>query len=135
VSRLKTLVRVAELQEAVARGQAGRALVAARAAELGYRQQLAHLRSGGVAGGTREALSTSSAVQLWRAEAVAGAQAEAVEAARLQQEAIAGWITSRRRHRLIEGLAERQLDQERAERDRKDQLLADELAASRQGSR
>ena len=59
-NRLGTLVRVAELQEAVARGHAARALVASRAAEQAYVTQLQVLRARRLQGGSREALVASA---------------------------------------------------------------------------
>lgn len=130
-SRLKTLVRVAELQEAVARGAAARALVAARAAAVEHDGQVAHLRTGGIVGGSREALASSVQQQLARAEAVAAAALALEAAQRAQQQAVAGWTESRRRHRLFDELAERHREQDRRRREKADQQLADELASAR----
>ena len=135
MSRMKTLVRVAELQEAVARGAAARALTAARSAGATYDGELAHLRSGGVVGGSREALTTSTQQQLTRADAVAVAALAQEAALRAQQQAVAGWTDARRRHRLFTELAERQREEESRRRERADQRLTDELAASRREQR
>jgi hypothetical protein len=131
VSRLATLVRVAALQEAVARGSAAKALAASRAAATQYDGELAHLRSGAVVGGGRTALEASAQQQLRRAEAVAAAALATEAALRAQQQAVHGWTAARRRHRLFAELAEREREQERQRRDRRDQQLADELASAR----
>lgn len=133
MSRLTTLVRVAELQEAVARGAAARALTAARAAAGAYDEELAHLRAGGVVGGSREALARSAQQQLARAEAVASAALAQEAALRAQQHAVSGWTDARRRHRLFTELAERQREADRRRREKADQQLADELASTRRG--
>ena len=130
-SRLSTLVRVAELQEAVARGHAGRALVASRAAEQAHVAQLQVLRARRLEGGTREALTRSATSQLAQAAATAQAEQEHEEAVVQQQSAVQGWTAARLRHRLLSELAERQREQARADRDRTEQQRADELAASR----
>jgi flagellar biosynthesis chaperone FliJ len=131
MSRLATLVRVAELQEAVARGSAAKALAASRAATTAYDGELEHLRAGAVVGGARTALTASAHQQLTRAEAVAAAALAQQAALRAQQQAVHGWTAARRRHRLFSELAEREREQERQQRDRRDQQLADELAAGR----
>ncbi len=131
MSRLKTLVRVAELQEAVARGNAARALVAARAAGAAYDAELAHLRAHDVVGGSREALAGSAQQQLTRADAVAAAAVAQEAARRAQQHAVASWTDARRRHRLFTELAERTCEEERLRREKADQVLVDELTASR----
>ncbi len=130
-NRIATLVRVAELQEAVARGQAGRALVASRAAEQAHATQLAVLRARRLEGGRREAVLRSSATQLALAAATTQTEQASDEAADAQRAAVAGWTQARMRHRLLSELAERQREGVRAERDRREQQLADELAASR----
>ena len=131
---MRTLVRVAELQEAVARGAAARALAASRAADQAYDDSLAHLGAAGVAGGSREELTSSTQRLLVRAEAVAAASIAQQAALRAQQHAVAGWTDARRRHRLFSELAERKAEEARARRERADQQLAAELAASRRDS-
>jgi flagellar biosynthesis chaperone FliJ len=128
---MKALVRVAELKEAVARGQAGQALAAALEAHTRYDDRVADLRSAGLDGGAREALTSSATRQLLRADAAAQAQRD-LEAARAEQAAaVAQWTDARRRHRLFNELAERAREDELTRRERVEQTLADELAASR----
>jgi flagellar biosynthesis chaperone FliJ len=128
-NRLKTLVRVAELQEAVAKGHAAKALLATRAAEAAAAEQLRALRESRLAGGTREALTSSAQQQQALAASVVEANAVAAEAAQAQREAVSAWTSARRRHKLFDELAERKRDEAEAERERHEQLLADELAA------
>ena len=131
MSRIATLVRVAELQEAVARGNAARALAAASAAATQYDGELTHLRTGGVVGGSREALAASARQQLTRAEAVAAAALAHEAALRAQQHAVSGWTEARRRHRRFTELSDRKREEERRRREKADQQLADELASCR----
>ena len=135
MSRMKTLVRVAELQEAAAKGSAAKALVAARAAEHSYLVQLQMLRDSRLAGGTREALALSATTQQAQAAAVVAADASRTEAAEAQRTAVECWTAARRRHRLFSGLAERKREERAAELERRDQQLADEIASSRAASR
>ena len=128
-SRLKTLVRVAELQEAVAKGNAAKALLATRAAEAAAAEQLRTLRESRLAGGTREALTRSAEQQQALAAGVVAADAAVADAAQAQRQAVYAWTSARRRHRLFDELAERTREEAEAERERQEQLLADELAA------
>jgi flagellar biosynthesis chaperone FliJ len=134
-SRLTTLVRVAELQEAAARGHAARALVASRAAQQAYVTQLQVLRARRVEGGTREALTASAGAGLAEAAATRHAEQADVEAAAQQRAAVGAWTAARLRHRLLSELAERQREEAAAEVERREQQLADELAASRAARR
>jgi len=129
--RLKTLVRVTELKEAVARGQAAQALVAAREAATEYDERLADLQRTGLDGGSREALTASVARQLMRADAAAAARDDLAQARHAQAAAVAGWTDARQRHRLFTELADRAREEEATLRERGEQVLADELAASR----
>jgi flagellar biosynthesis chaperone FliJ len=134
-SRLTTLVRVAELQEAVARGQAARALVASRAAQQAYVTQLQVLRARRLEGGSREALTASVNAALAEAAATVQTEQANLEAAEQQRIAVSGWTGARLRHRLLSELAERQRAEACAEQERREQQLADELAASRAARR
>lgn len=131
MSRLGTLVRVAELQEAAARSRAAQALAASAAAKDALDGSVALLRAGGVVGGSRHALEHSAHLQLVRAEAVRAAEAQAAEADRLRLEAVRGWTESQRRQRLLAELHERHREAERVRQEKVEQQLADELAASR----
>lgn len=129
--RLRTLVRVAELKEAAARRAAADALAAAGAARAQHAADLATLHAGGVAGGSREALTASHRLQLVRADEVAVSAARADQAEGAQRAAVQAWTETRRRQRLLAELLERGLEAERVRREKHEQLLADELAASR----
>ena len=134
-SRLKTLVRVAELQEAVAKGNAAKALLATRAAEAAAAEQLRTLRESRLAGGTREALTRSAEQQQALAAGVVAADAAVADAAQAQRQAVDAWTSARRRHRPFDELAERKRDEAEAERERQEQQLADELAAMKAARR
>jgi flagellar biosynthesis chaperone FliJ len=130
-SAVKTLLRVAELQEAVARGVAGRALAVTHEADQVHASELAHLSAAGLAGGTRQALETTTQIRILRAAAVAAAAAELEEAQRTQALAVQGWTESRRRHRLFEELATRQRSEALAQQEKTAQRLSDDLAGLR----
>jgi flagellar biosynthesis chaperone FliJ len=89
------------------------------------------LQAGGVVGGSRAALTDSAQLQLVRAEAVRAAREQVAEAEQAQRQAVLGWTETQRRHRLFTELLERHREAERARREKADQHLADELAASR----
>jgi len=135
MSRLKTLVRVAELQEAVARGHVAKALLAARAAEQVQAEQLRMLRASRLEGGSREELSRSAAQQQYLAAGVVEADNAAALAAATQGEAVAQWTATRRRRKLFTELAERKREERAAALERQEQRLADELASSRAARR
>ncbi len=125
---IATLLRVAELQEAVARGHAAQALAASAAAQENHAQAERDLRHAGLAGGTPSALERSTQVRLWRADAVAIADTQAVQAAQARQAALAQWTESRRRQRLLESLAARKREERLTAIEKSEQRLADELA-------
>ena len=131
MTRLATLVRVAELQEAAARGQAARALAATAAARQVHADRLEVLTSGAVAGGSRDALTSSAQLQLTRAQAVADADVDVQAALHGQDQAVAGWTEAQRRHKLFTELLERHREARRVAQEKADQQLADELVASR----
>ena len=127
-SPIKTLLRVAELQEAVARGAAGRALSTAQQAERAHADEVAHLSAAGLAGGTRQALEATTQTRILRAETVVTLAAEFEQAQRQQHVAVQAWTESRRRHRLFEELAARQHSEALAQQEKTSQRLADDLA-------
>jgi flagellar biosynthesis chaperone FliJ len=131
MGRLKTLVRVAELQEAVARGNAAKALAATRAAEQVQAAQLRLLRASRLEGGTREDLNRSVTRQLAMAAGVAESDVAVVQTEEERRSAVRAWTEARRRHRLFEELAERQREVKATAREREEQRLVDEIAASR----
>lgn len=130
-SAIATLVRVAELQEAVARGAAGRALARSREAHDEIERARNELANAGLAGGTREALETTTQVRLWRAEGLQVAEQQAHEVDQERTVALEAWTHARRRHRLFDGLAERKRDEARRDVEKAEQRLADELAGLR----
>jgi flagellar biosynthesis chaperone FliJ len=127
-SAVKTLLRVAELQEAVARGAAGRALAQTHQAVAQHDAELARLSAAGLAGGTRQALEASSQVRALRAAAVTEAATAVTVAQQQQRTAVQGWTESRRRHRLFTELAARQREEALAQQEKQAQRLADDLA-------
>ena len=127
-SAIATLLRVAELQEAVARGHAAQALSAAAAAEDRCDQAEHDLRAAGLAGGSPSALGTSTQVRLWRADAVALAGEQVAQSQEARQVALAQWTETRRRQRLLESLAARKREERLAAVEKSEQRLADELA-------
>lgn len=127
-SAVQTLLRVAELQEAVARGHAGTALAQVRDADVAHAQAQTHLADAGLAGGSRDALERTTQVRLWRADAVAQAEVAQASAAAARDAALASWTAARQRHRLVETLAERAREEQRTHLEKAEQALADELA-------
>ena len=134
-SAVATLLRVAELQEAVARGAAGRALSALAEAETAHAEAQSQLGRAGLAGGSRHALQSTTDIRLWRAQAVTGAEQAQEQALGARQQALDAWIESKRRHRLFETMAARKAEQARQAQDRAEQQLADELAGLRRSQR
>lgn len=127
-SAIATLLRVAELQEAVARGHAALALSAAATAQDRQADAERDLRGAGLAGGTPSALETSTQVRLWRADAVALAGEQVVQAQEARQVALNQWTETRRRQRLLESLAARKREERLSAIEKSEQRLADELA-------
>src|SRR5438067_1398321 len=130
-SSIQTLLRVAELQEAVARGHAGRALLATRDASDALESEVRHLATAGLAGGTRQALETTTQVRILRAAAVTEAAEQLELSQQAQVVAVQGWTDSRRRHRLFQELAARQRAESLAQQEKSAQRLADDLAGLR----
>ena len=125
---IATLLRVAELQEAVARGRAAQALATAAETEGLHAQAEHDLHSAGLAGGTPSALQESTRVRLWRADAVALAGVRVEEASQARHAALDNWTETRRRQRLLERLAARKREERIAAVEKSEQRLADELA-------
>jgi hypothetical protein len=132
---IQTLLRVSELQEAVARGKAGQALAAARAAGDGHALEVARLSAAGLSGGTRQALDASTQVRLFRAGTVAEAATALSDAVVAQEAAVQGWRDARRRHRLFEELAARQRAEAFAQQEKTAQRLSDDLAGLKREQR
>ena len=129
-SAVATLVRVAALQEAVARAAAGKALAAVAGAHDDHARAAADLADAGLAGGTRAALESTTQVRLWRADLVGQASAAVTAAEAERGAALAAWTEARRKHRLFEQLAARKAEEARVARERAEQALADELAGA-----
>lgn len=134
-SAVKTLLRVAELQEAVARGAAGRALAEEHAAAAVHDAELVRLQAAGLAGGSRQALEASTQTRVLRAGAVAVAAQDVTRAQEQRAAAVQRWTETRRRHRLFSELAARQREQALALQEKQAQALADDLAGLRGGQR
>jgi hypothetical protein len=132
---IQTLLRVTELQEAVARGKAGQALTAARAADENHALEVAHLSAAGLSGGSRQALEASTQVRLFRAGTVTDAAAALSTAVAAQDVAVQAWRDARRRHRLFEELAARQRTEALAQQEKTAQLLSDDLSGLRRQRR
>jgi hypothetical protein len=125
---IATLLRVAELQEAVARGHAAQALSAASTATARRDEAQRDLQAAGLAGGAPTALASSTQIRLWRADAVALADVGAAAAKADRDQALANWTDSRRRQRLLESLAARKREERLSAQEKTEQALADELA-------
>ncbi len=130
-SPIATLLRVAELREAAARGEAARSLSAVAAAGRARASAEAALAQAGLAGGSREALGSTTQVRLWRAEGVERASEDVQGAEASRDQALHAWTESRRRQRLLETLAVRKREEARAHREKNEQALADELSGFR----
>jgi hypothetical protein len=130
---IQTLLRVTELQEAVARGKAGQALNAARAAADEHALEVAHLAAAGLSGGTRQALAATTQVRLFRAGTVADAATTLADASAAQDVAVQGWREARRKHRLFEELAARQRTEALTQQEKTAQRLSDDLAGLKRG--
>ena len=125
---IATLLRVAELQEAVARGHAAKALAAAATAHADHAQAEHDLHAAGLAGGTPSALETSTQVRLWRADTVARAEVQAAQSNHDRDAALTQWTETRRRQRLLESLAARKREERLTAIEKAEQRLADEIA-------
>jgi len=131
-SALPTLLRVAELREAVARADAGRALVAQ--ADATAERDLRARALGELPSPAAGATSLEQVAQLgrWRAEALRVAEGELTHAQAARATAVEGWTETRRRHQLLEGLADRARAARDEEREKVAQRLADDLSSSRE---
>jgi flagellar biosynthesis chaperone FliJ len=130
-SRLATLLRVADIKEASARGEAAGALRRTSRAQQELADRTAALSQSGLAGGTRSALERTTQTRLLRA-ATANEAGEAARLAHLASDAALGaWTDARQRRRLFEELRNRSQAEQQAAREHEEQRQSDELAAQR----
>lgn len=131
--RLATVLRVAALQETLARAEAGRAGVAVHQAGLLEQQRRASLAASSLSVGTPAALQQSLALSALRAQAVSVAEAGVAEAEAGCAAALDGWTRARARARLLVELDTRLRAAEQAEEIAAAQKLADDLSSGRRG--
>jgi hypothetical protein len=129
--RLATVLRVAALQERVARAEAGRAQVVLAGAAATHAARLATVAAGRLPTGGPAALQHALVLGGLRAEAVGVAAAELGTAGQQRAAALARWTAARGRARLLEELDARQRADDDATETRAAQRLADDLSAGR----
>lgn len=132
--RLATVLRVAALQETLARAEAGRAGAAVHEAVALVGEREAALAATRLVAGTPAQLQQRLAVQGLRARAVGAAQAGVDEAEAARRSALEGWSRTRARHRLLEELDARVRAEEQAAEIAAAQKLADDLSGARRGT-
>jgi hypothetical protein len=128
---LATVVRVAALQETVARGRVGAALAACRATEASYDDAARVLSGTALVGGPVRDLVADAQRQERRAAGVVSAQQAHQEAVAARDEALEAWRAAQQRARLLEELADRRRQAVDAARESASQRLADDLSALR----
>ena len=131
--RLATVLRVAALQETLARAEAGRAGVVVHEASLVEQQRRAALAGSALPGGSPSALQQALALSALRAQAVGTAQTAVAEAEAARADALDGWTRARARARLLEELDDRLRRQEQADEIAAAQKVADDLSSGRRG--
>jgi flagellar biosynthesis chaperone FliJ len=131
--RLATVLRVAALQERVAKAEAGRATVAAAAAAEVLEQRREAVSAARLVSGTPAALQQALALQGLRAAAVGVASGEAAQAEQERTSSVQRWSAARGRARLLEELDARLQEQAAAAETASAQRLADDLSAGRRG--
>lgn len=131
--RLRTVLRVAALQERVAKADAGRATVAAACAADVLDQRRAAVHAARLPAGTPAALQQALALQGLRAAAVGAAAAEVERADQERADAVVRWTAARGRARLLEELGARLQAEAGAAETASAQRLADDLSAGRRG--
>lgn len=129
--RLKTVLRVAALQEQVARGAAGTARAGQQRAATEHASALSHLANSGLAAGLVSSVSTAVELRRLRALGVEAAREQLESAAQARTDAIVAWQEAQRRLRLFEELDARGKAEQAAATEKAAQLLADDLSASR----
>ena len=129
--RLTTVLRVAGLQQTVARGAVGAAQAAVRAAEREHTDARVRLEATALTGGSVADLLASGTVVAARAASVLATERAVTDAETARDEALARWTELRRRQRLLEELHARQRAEDDAARERAAQRLADDLSAGR----
>lgn len=133
--RLGTVLRVAAMQERLAKAEAGRAAVAvetARGTEAERQQALAEAR---LCGGTPAGLQQTLSLQRLRAQAVTTAAADVVLAQDARTASVQAWTGARARARLLEELDGRLRAERQAAEIGAAQRLADDLTGGRRAAR
>ena len=133
LTRLQTLVRVAEARALVARRAVAEDLdrLAVAHAEAGHRKDL--LSAAGLAGGAPRALTGTTDVRLRRAAAFRDAEDSVRLAAMASDASLKAWTEARRSQRLVEELRERALREQQEAEQRAEQRDLDDLASQRRG--
>ncbi len=129
--RLVTVLRVAALQERLAKAEAGRAAVAVEDARAVHAERSELLASSRLAVGDPASLQRARALQQLRAQAVGQAHLDTRAAEAARAGALAGWTAARSRHRLLEELDTRVRAEREADEIRSAQALADDLSSGR----
>ncbi len=132
--RLKTVLRVAALQEQVARGAAGSARADQQRASASHESALASLHGSSLASGLVASVSSAVELRRLRALGVESAREQLDLAAQARTDAITRWQEAQRRLRLFEELDARGRAEQAAATEKAAQLLADDLSAGRRRS-
>ncbi|MCU1692943.1 MAG: hypothetical protein JWM64_2034 [Frankiales bacterium] len=133
--RLATVLRVAALQERLAKAEAGRAAVAVDAAAQLHVRRVEALAAARVTAGTPADLAAAVALQRVRAQAVTDALKGSVQAETDRGSALDAWTRARGRHTLLEELDARLAEERTARELAAAQRLADDLSAGRRAAR
>ncbi len=133
--RLATVLRVAALQERLAKAEAGRSAVAVDAAHQLHASRLEALAAARVTVGTPSDLARAVAVQQLRAASVGDALQGTRQAEADRLSAVQAWTSARGRHSLLEQLDERLRQERLAAELGAAQRLADDLSAGRRAAR
>jgi hypothetical protein len=128
LSRLATVVRVAELRETVARGQVAAATAEVTAARTEQADREAVLAGSAFDGSD---VSRSVAVLGWRAAAVRAAEQEVERAGAARLTALAGRVDAARHATLLRRLSDRLLAEETARRISAEQKTVDDSTGAR----
>lgn len=133
--RLTTVLRVAALQETVARAQAGRSRAALANAVAEHGARLQALADGSLPSGSPAALQQARSLQVLRARAVGVAEQDVAAASQERAGSVERWTAARRRSRLLQELADRLQAEAEAVETATAQRLADDLSAGRHETR
>lgn len=129
--RLATVLRVAALQERLAKAEAGRAAVALDEAGRLHAARVEALAAARLTPGSPADLQQGLALQGLRARAVAAALEGTAEAQAARSAALDGWRRAQGRHRLLSELDARLAEERAAAELGAAQRLADDLSGGR----